>query len=489
MSTSRLAVPLREYAFIADGERGALIGPDGGLAWLCFPGWADPAVFAGLLGSGGRYQICPDGRWVPGGAYEDGSLIWRSRWVTDHGILESREAFCAPATPDRAVIVRRVLAVNGRHRVRAVLALAADYGRRPLGRWRRRPDGWVATGEGLSVRWSGATGARPGRRNVDRGHLILEFDLEPGERRDLVLEIASDSAADPQPPQPEECWRRTEEYWQAAVPDCADTVAPRDAKHSIAVLRGLTSMSGATVAAATMPLPERAEAGRNYDYRYSWVRDTSCVGRVGAVIKGAEPLLDGAVRWTTERLLADGPKTIPAYTVAGQPVPNDRRLDLPGYPGGFDILGNRARDQFQLDAFGESLAMLADAAAMDRLEADGWRAAEVAIRAIEARWTEPDAGVWETWPARWTHSRLMCVAGLRAIGAVGSPSRFAARALPLADTILADTDRSSSTPPAAGSGRPMTPGWMARCSCPSSGGPSRPMTPARWPPGEPSPRN
>lgn len=437
--------PLRDYALIADGERGALIGPDGGLAWLCFPGWADQAVAAGLLGSGGRYEVNPVGRWVPGGAYEDGTLIWRSRWVTDQGIVQCREALCCPATPDRAVILRRISALDGRHRVRVVLGLAGDYGRRPIDRWRRQGDVWVAEGAGLTLRWSGGTGARAGRRVGDRGHLVLELDLEPGESRDLVLELSTGPLPDA-PPSPAACWGQTEQHWRSAVPDCADTVAPRDAQHSIAVLRGLTSASGGTVAAATMSLPERAEAGRNYDYRYSWLRDTSCVGRVGAVVKGAEALLDDAVRWTTARLLDGGPETMPAYTVDGRPVPGELPLDLPGYPGGFDLLGNRARDQFQLDLFGEALVLLADAAAVDRIDADGWQAAEVAAGAIERRWTEPDAGVWETWPRHWTQSRLMCVAGLRAIAAAGAPTSWGSRLLPLADRILADTDRTSLHP-------------------------------------------
>lgn len=441
---------LRDYAFIADGERGALVGPDGGIAWLCFPGWADPAVAAGLLGSGGRYEVGPAGRWVPGGAYEDGTLIWRNRWVTDQGIMECREAFCCPGTPDRAVVLRQVAALDGRHRVRAVLGLAGDYGRRPLDRWRREGDAWVAEGAGLVVRWSGAEGAVAGRRKADRGHLVLELDLDPGERRDLVLELAagtlSDAALPDAVPSPQACWWQTEQYWQSAVPDCADTVAPRDAQHSIAVLRGLTSASGGTVAAATMSLPERAEAGRNYDYRYSWLRDTCCVGRVGAVVKGAEAVLDGAVRWTTARLLDGGPDAMPAYRVDGCPIPTEMPLDLPGYPGGFDVLGNRARDQFQLDVFGEALVLLADAAAADRLDADGWEAAAVAVAAVEGRWTEPDAGVWETDRNCWTQSRLMCVAGLNAIAAAGPPAGWASRVLPLADRILADTDRSSLHP-------------------------------------------
>ena len=94
---------LRDYALLADGHRGVLVGPQGDCAWLCFPGWSDAAVFASLVGSGGHYLIQPRGRWVWGGYYEDGTLIWNSRWVTESGIFESREALCYPATHDRAV--------------------------------------------------------------------------------------------------------------------------------------------------------------------------------------------------------------------------------------------------------------------------------------------------------------------------------------------------------------------------------------------------
>jgi hypothetical protein len=84
---------LRDYAFLADGIRGAPLDPDGELAWLCFPAWSDPAVLTGLPGSGGTYRVTPPcGRHVHGGWYEDGSLIWRSRWVSDDGIVEGRDA-------------------------------------------------------------------------------------------------------------------------------------------------------------------------------------------------------------------------------------------------------------------------------------------------------------------------------------------------------------------------------------------------------------
>ena len=81
--------------------------------------------------------------------------------------------------------------------------------------------------------------------------------------------------------------------------------------------------------------------------------------------------------------------------MTGGRVPDERVLDLPGYPGGRDRAGNWVNDQLQLDNFGESLLLLAAAGRHDRLDLDRWRAAEVAVDAIAARWTEPDAGIWE----------------------------------------------------------------------------------------------
>ena len=98
---------LREYSLIADGERGALIGPDGAISWLCAPRWDSPAVFSGLLGGRGTYAVTPADPWhVWGGYYETGTLIWRSRWVGTSR-TECREALAMPADPHRAPPRRR----------------------------------------------------------------------------------------------------------------------------------------------------------------------------------------------------------------------------------------------------------------------------------------------------------------------------------------------------------------------------------------------
>ena len=116
---------LREYALLADGYRGALIGPRGDISWMCAPRWDDDAVFSSLIGGRGVFTLTPATRFVWGGYYEDGSLIWRSRWVSTDGIIECREALAAPADEHRVVLMRRVLAVRGDAHVELHFAPAA----------------------------------------------------------------------------------------------------------------------------------------------------------------------------------------------------------------------------------------------------------------------------------------------------------------------------------------------------------------------------
>jgi GH15 family glucan-1,4-alpha-glucosidase len=229
------------------------------------------------------------------------------------------------------------------------------------------------------------------------------------------------------------------------VPEFQDVTGSRDARHAYAVMSGLTAAAGGMVAAATTSLPERADHGRNYDYRYVWIRDQAYAGQAIAAA-GSHPLMDDAVAFVAARLLADGARLTPAYTVDGDAIPGERSLDLPGYPGGHDVVGNRVRDQFQLDAFGEALLLFAAAAGHDHLGAENWRAAEIAAAAIEQRWREPDAGIWELEPARWTHGRLICAAGLRAAAAAAPGRELGPRWLALADALVADAAASGLHP-------------------------------------------
>ena len=432
---------LREYALLADGERGILVGPRGEFVWMCFPRWDSDGVFSALLGGEGTYAITPQDSCVWGGYYEPGTLIWHSRWITADATIECREALALPTRPDRAVILRRVVACHGTARVRLALAPRAGFGRHTLGHLARDEHGtWTGRSGEIRLAWSGAADAEP----IADGHrgkaLALELELAEGACHDFVLTLTRGAGDDGDaPPDPEWAWEGTRAAWHDRVPALEHTAAPRDARHAYAVLSGLTSAGGGMVAAATTSLPERARQGRSYDYRYVWIRDQCYTGQAVAQ-SGPHALMDDAVHFVRDRLLADGPQLKPAYTITGEPVPDERPLELPGYPGGTDIAGNWVNQQFQLDAFGEALLLFAAAARHDHLDANAWRAAETAAEAIEQRWHQRDAGIWEIDPDEWTHSHLISAAGLRAISHyTPGGGEQAARWISLADTIVADT--------------------------------------------------
>jgi hypothetical protein len=429
---------LRQYALLADGIRGALVGPHGEIAWMCAPRWDSDAVFNTLIGGRGGYAVTPVDPHVWGGFYEEGSMIWRSRWVTHRGIVESREALGFPGRADRVVLLRRITAVHGDAKVRVVLAPRAGYGKHSLTRLHTQGGVWTGRTGPLNLRWTGCGRARvEGGR--DRRRLVAELVIPAGTHHDLILEVAEEPLDDTLP-DPAANWRQTENAWKHEVPAFDSCLGPADVRRSYAVLRGLTAPSGGMVAAATTSLPERAEAGRNYDYRYAWIRD-QCYAGIGAAAAGGMPLLDSAVRFVSERLIEHGDRLAPAYTTTAAAVPEQRELDLPGYPGGSNRIGNWVKRQFQLDTFGESLALFAAAAKADRLDDPGWRAADIAVAAIADRWQDKDAGIWEIDNRHWTHSRLACVGGLRALAGAGAPAHRAAEWAGLADRIQSDTDR------------------------------------------------
>jgi GH15 family glucan-1,4-alpha-glucosidase len=423
---------LREYALLADGERGALVGPRGDIAWMCAPRWHSDAAFSTLIGGGGCYAVTPaDPRFVWGGYYEDGSLIWRSRWITGDGDIECREALAYPGDAGTAVLLRRIEATDIPARVLVQLDVRAGFGRHKMTHLEHGAAGWTGRTGPLYLRWSGGEAATV---HPD-GRLELTLTVAPGQRHDFVLEL-SDQPLSSEPVSADIAWEATEAAWTGELPEFRASLAPRASRHSYSVLKGLTSGSGAMVAAATMSLPERARAGRNYDYRYAWIRDQCYAGEAVAA-DGPHRLMDDAVSFVASRLLDDGPGLKPAYTVTGGPVPDERTLSgLAGYPGGADKVGNWVNKQFQLDAFGEALLLFAAAARHDHLDSWHWQAAETAVAAIRDRRDDPDAGVWELNDKRWAHSRLMCVAGLRAIARAATGPQ-AGEWEALADSILA----------------------------------------------------
>ncbi|HET6635545.1 MAG TPA: glycoside hydrolase family 15 protein [Streptomyces sp.] len=399
---------LRSYGFVADGERGALIDPDGTVVWLCAPRWDSDAVFSQLIGGPGGFRVCPEDDWrVWGGSYEDGTLIRVSRWTQVDSIVECREALAMPASPDRLVLLRRIRAVRGEARVSVLMDARPGFGAHTMSGGRTESGVWHARAGGHHLRLTGMDRPEPHPEGGVRRRLVLP----EGAHHDLVLEISDHECTDVL--DPDALWHATEQEWRRRVPDCQGLAAPRDARQAYAVLQGMTTSTGGMVAAATTSLPERANAGRNFDYRFTWIRD-QCYAGLAVAAHGPHPLLDGSVRFVAERILEHGPELKAVYRTDGSSAPPEQRLRLSGYPGGGDKVGNNAATQFQLDAYGEALELFSAAARLDRLDEDGRRAAAVAVEAIGDNWRAKDAGIWELEERWWTHSRLSAVAGLKA---------------------------------------------------------------------------
>lgn len=435
--------PLRDYAFCGDGERGMIVGPDGAIVWMCAPRWDSDAVFSRLLGGSGGFSIVPESTpRVSGGYYEPGTLVWHHRWSTATGDVECHDALAYPGEDDRAIILRRVVAGAHDQRVELSLAPRAHFGQAEV---------MPATLDGGVWRWSTGNvyvrvvGMSESQMSSD-GALVGTMDIPAGQHRDIVVELST-RGTDRDELDADTLWQHTRDAWKDVVPHVSGTAADGDVTQFFALAYGLTSRHGGMVAAATTGLPEQLYGLRNYDYRYAWIRDQCFAGQADAAY-GSHGILDNAVRFIGDRLRADGANLKPAYTVDGGAVPDERRLPLPGYPGATPIAGNHANSQFQLDAFGEALALFAQAARMDRLDDAGWEAARIAADAIASRWQESDAGIWEIENREWTHSRLACVSGLRSIAEYASASE-ARQWNDLADAIFAWVQSTCVTPSGA----------------------------------------
>lgn len=424
---------LREHTLIADGERGAVIGPHGNILWLCVPRWHDEPVFAALIGGRGHYTVTPSDSWnVWGGSYRSNSLIWGGRWVTTDSIIECEDSLSYPADLDVAVILRRIRAVSGTARMTVSLQPSSGFDGHLLSETSRDDDGvWTGQADDVRIRWQGA---RDAELNTE-GCLQFELELDEGEEHVLALELSRSDLPET-PPDAGELLESTYRSWDRTVSEVDRPGTNADILHSYAVLAGLTSQDHGMVAAATMSLPERPKAHRDYDYRYAWIRDQCYAGQAVAQL-GPNSLFESALTFVSGRINEHGMDLKPAYRVDGGELPAEHRVGLLGYPGGTNIAGNWVHDQFQLDTIGEALNLFSKAAELDRMNGHRWEAVATCVRIIEERWQRPDAGVWELDDDFWTHSRLACVAGLRSI-ASHTTREEGARWESLAEAIMAD---------------------------------------------------
>ena len=418
--------PIADYGLIGDTLAAALVARDGSLDWMCLPDMDCPSIFAAILDAerGGRFFVGPAGPARSTRDYLDGTAVLRTRHETADGVLEVTDfmPLALPETdglrPARRVL-RLVEAVAGTPEVAVTVSPRPDYGR-SVPRLRRRGRGVFTLADGrdhLIVQSAVplehvAEGAVAGRARLNTGErcgVSLSFD-----RNAVGVVPASDPATHSVELDATLSWWRD-------LTDGIDYDGPfRDAViRSLVTLRLLTfSQSGAVIAAPTTSLPEAIGAGRNYDYRYCWLRDASFVLDAYAAL-GRIDEARAFFQWLMHATQLSAPELQTLYTTFGRTdVAQSEIGTLEGYRGSAPVLkGNAAEKQLQLDAYGS--VMTASTAycrhggtlgASERRRLRGM--ADVVIR----KWSLPDDGLWEMPGPRVhnTYSKVMCWAALDA---------------------------------------------------------------------------
>ena len=365
--------PIADYAFLSDCHTGALVAPDGTVDWLCVPRFDSPSVFGALLDRGaGTFRLGPFGINVPAGhAYEPGTNTLLTSWKTPSGWATVREALTMgprrgedtvtphtrPPTDEDAdhMLVRTVVCVEGSVEIELMCEPAFDYGRVP-GEWALSDDRHSAHATGAGQKLSLTTDMLIG---IEADTARARHVLREGE--ELYCALSWDDAA-PVPTTVQEAHDRlttTTKFWRhwlarARIPD--HEFRPLIQRSALAI-KGMTYMpTGATVAALTTSLPETWGGERNWDYRFTWIRDSTFTLQ-------ALHFLD--LDWEANEYMQfiadldrnqDGALQI-MYGIDGRmDLTESFREELSGYDGAHPVrIGNGAFDQRQNDVFGAAL--------------------------------------------------------------------------------------------------------------------------------------
>ena len=422
--------PIAEYAFLSNCHTGALVAPDGAVDWLCVPRFDSASVFGSLLDRGaGSFRFAPFGINVPTSrAYVPGTNVLETVWRTPSGWVVVRDSLTMgpslgpdvvtphtrpPADVDAEhLLVRTAECVDGRVEVEVVCEPVFDYGRVPAA-WKIVDDsGHVAEATGPDVTLQLHTDLQVG---VEGGRVRGRHVLEHGEKVHCTLTWAEGFAA---PTSTDDAIQRiatTVSFWRrwldgARIPDHRYREA---IQRSALAIKGLTYMpTGATVAALTTGLPETPGGERNWDYRYSWMRDSTFT------IQALHWLnLD----WEADEFMQfvadlerndDGGMQI-MYGIDGRRDLKESTLDhLSGYDGARPVrIGNGAFDQRQNDVFGAVLdAVLLHSHRSQRLPRRLWPIVQAQAECATNVWQKPDQGIWEARgkPQHYVSSKLMC---------------------------------------------------------------------------------
>jgi GH15 family glucan-1,4-alpha-glucosidase len=403
-----MSLPIEHYALIGDCHTAALVGNDGSIDWLCLPRFDSGACFAALLGGPehGRWLLAPAGRSHSiRRRYRGDSLILETLFDTDAGRVRVTDFM--PLSDHRWDIVRIVEGLEGRVALRMELVVRFDYG--SIVPWVRQVGGDLLLTAGPDTLQLTASVPIEGKNMTS----VADFSVEPGQRQSFALNYRPSHIESVSPIDAVQALRDTEKRWQEWSGRCTYRGRWRDSVvRSLVTLKALTyKPTGGLVAAPTTSLPEKPGGVRNWDYRYSWLRDATFT--LNALLLAGYEEEAAAWREWLLRAIAGSPNDLQIlYGVTGT-----RRLDeyeipwLPGYEGSAPVrIGNAAVKQFQLDVFGEVMDTLhlARAAGLPP-EPEAWKLQVALLKFLESHWELPDEGIWEVRgpPRHFTHSKVM----------------------------------------------------------------------------------
>jgi GH15 family glucan-1,4-alpha-glucosidase len=422
--------PIADYAFLSNCHTGALVAPDGAIDWLCVPRFDSPSVFASLLDrQAGFFRLGPFGINHPTArAYEPGTNVLETTWKTPSGWIVVRDALTIgprdhedritphtrpPADDDGDhMLVRTVECIDGEVELELICEPALDYGR-VVAEWmladgdRHAAD---ATGAGQTVRLVSDLALGIEGNRVRARHMLRQ-----GDQVFCALTWAEEFAAPQTADEAQARIAATMRFWRdwldrARIPDHHFR---EPIQRSALTIKGLTYMpTGATVAALTTSLPETPGGERNWDYRYTWMRDTTFTLQALHWLN-LDGEADEFMQFVADvEATEDGSLQI-MYGIDGRRDLTESTLDdLSGYAGAQPVrVGNGAFNQHQNDVFGAVLdSILLHTRRGERLPQRLWPIVQNQAECATNVWRDPDQGIWEARgkPQHYVSSKLMC---------------------------------------------------------------------------------
>jgi GH15 family glucan-1,4-alpha-glucosidase len=398
--------PIENYGIIGNMRTVALVGMNGSIDWYCYPHFDSPSIFGALLDDvkGGRFQISPIGEPVRYKQfYWPSTNILISRFLLPDGIVELEDFMPVglPAdSPWYHHLFRRIRCVRGAVRMSLMCGPAFDYGQKAH-QVLLQPNGVFFSSSGLSLALSSTMPLKQG----EQGSVAAEFLLEEGRSEVFLLRAHLGDDTVPCPPlheEAEELFQGTVKFWQKWLSVCTYHGRWREqVQRSALALKLLTfEPTGAIVAAPTTSLPEVIGGIRNWDYRYTWLRDAAFT--IYAFLRiGFRDEAAGFMNWletyASKHMSPQAP--LPAlFTIRGDSEIPEQTLDYwEGYRGSGPVrVGNAAVSQLQLDLYGELMdSFYLYNKYVSPISYDVWVKLRSRLEWVCEHWRSPDAGIWE----------------------------------------------------------------------------------------------